>query len=387
MNGTRNLLIRTAMGPAFAALLAAGGCQAASPAAAKGGARLLKLGAVLSLTGPAGTMGGESLNGLQLAVAGINQRGKVKIDLKTYDDKTDPNEAAKLIQQVAEVDGVDAIVGPSTSPNCLRTGKMIQDLRVPAMTPTATNDKVTSSGEYMSRVCFIDPFQGEALARFLTADLKLKRAVLVIDKANDYSVGLANSFRTTFVRDGGVIAGEETYATGDADFSALISKVARYDVDAIVIPGWYSDVGPMLKQAGDKWNRFVLLGGDAWDSPQLFELSGGNIRNAYISTHYAADDPDPQVRKFVTEYEARFGTKPGGFAALGYDVGLAMENAALRAPEISREALKQAINSTHGLKGVSGTITLNAHRDAEKPATIVEVLPNGYRFKTRIGPS
>ncbi|MEA2599330.1 MAG: branched-chain amino acid transport system substrate-binding protein [Acidobacteriota bacterium] len=351
---------------------------------ASGTVREVRLGGVLSLTGPAATMGGESLNGLKLAIEDINARGKVHLDLRLYDDKTDPNEAAKLIQQVVQVDRVQTIVGPSTSPNCLRAGRLIQDLAVPAMTPTATNAGVTQSGEYMSRVCFIDPFQGEALARFARKDLGLRSAELIVDKANDYSVGLADSFRSTFKSLGGEIVGEMTYSTGDADFAALIAKAARSEAQVLVIPGWYSDVGLMLRQAGRKWDKFTLLGGDAWDSPQLFELSGGNIHNAYISTHYAVDEPNPRVQEFVSRYVSVYKVKPGGFAALGYDTGLALEDAILRAKNLTPAAIKDAINSIRGLQGVTGEITLNSNRDAVKPATIVEVLPHGYRFKTRI---
>jgi len=156
--------------------------------------KALNLGVVLALTGPAGTMGGESLKGLEMAVDDINAIGDIRIAIMKYDTKTEPTEAAKLIEQVAQVDRVDAIVGPSTSPSSLRAGKLIQQLGVPAMTPTATNAQVTKAGDYMSRVCFIDPFQGEALARFALDEKGLKQAVLLIDKANDYSVGLADAF-------------------------------------------------------------------------------------------------------------------------------------------------------------------------------------------------
>ncbi len=375
---------------ALLVLLVAAGCTKKGPKEGAGepdpAKRTLKLGAVLSQTGPAATIGDSALRGLRLALNEINKSEDLRVDLKVYDSRTDPNEAAKLVQQAAQVDRLHAIVGPSTSPNSLRVGPLLEDMGISAMTPTATHADVTSSGARMSRVCFVDPFQGEALAIFLRENLKKTTAVLLVDKANDYSVGLASSFRQTFTKLGGKLAAEEHYTTGTADFSALITKIARYEAEALVIPGWYSDVGPMLKQAGDKWDKFTLLGGDAWDSPQLFELSAGNIRNAYISTHYAVDDEDSLVKSFVASYEKLHGAKPDAFAALGYDAGLAMADAARRAAKLDRDAMTRAINSIKGLKGVTGVISLNERRDAVKPATIVEVLPSGYRFRTRISP-
>ncbi len=172
---------------------------------------------------------------------------------------------------------------------------------------------------------------------------------------------------------------------GEVDFSSIITKVARSGADVIYAPAYYGDVGPMLKQAGDKWKGLPLVAGDGIDSPDLYDLMGDYPGEIYMSSHFAPDDTDPMVSEFVTAYKARFGKTPGAMAALGHDAGLAIFDALGRAGGGGdRAKLKDALNSIKDLKGITGSITINAARNADKDVVILRVKPAGASFYKRM---
>jgi branched-chain amino acid transport system substrate-binding protein len=371
-----------------------GGGTGQAPAGAAAGGRSVdagsgpvKIGVVLELSGPTATFGEECMNGLNLALASINEGRERPIELVVLDNKSEAIETANSVKQLIEVNRVLAIIGAVASTNTMAGSKVAQESGVPMMSPASTNEKVTDIGENVSRICFIDPFQGLVLAKFARDELKATKAVVITDKASDYSLGLAQSFRKTFTEMGGQIAGEESFTAGDADFSALISTVRSYAPDVIFIPGYYNDVGPMLRQAKGSWDNIPKLGGDGWDSPSLLDLGGAAVFGNFISTHFAADDPSPKVQDFVRTYTERFGRTPGAMGALGFDSALVIADALDRVQgPLTRASLREAINSTKGVEGIAGTITLDEKRNAVKDAVIVEVTPQGFQFKSRVAP-
>ncbi|MCA9516234.1 MAG: ABC transporter substrate-binding protein [Myxococcales bacterium] len=343
-----------------------------------------KIGAVLPLSGATATYGEETLGGLKLAIDEINAMDGPKLDLTYKDTKGDSTETAKLVGQLIQVDGVKAIIGEIASTNTLKGAKVAQESGIPMITPGSTNVEVTKKGDYISRVCFIDPVQGAVLARLALNDLKKTRAAIVVDKASDYSVGLADAFKKTFTAGGGAIVGEETFTAGDSDFSALITKVVSQNPDVILVPAYYGDVGPMLRQAGTQWQGIPVLAGDGIDSPDLLTLMGGYNGDVYMSTHFSADDTAPKVKDFVAKYKAKFGKAPGAMSALGYDAAYALYDAMKRAGTDDPKKVKDAINAIKGLEGVTGTITLDENRNATKDVVILKVKPTGKEFYKRI---
>ena len=345
----------------------------------------IKIGAVFPLSGQTATYGEESLNGLTLALDELNKQDGPKLQLVFKDNKGDSTETAKLVSQLIKIDNVKAVLGSVASTNTLKGAKVAQEAGVPLMTPASTNADITKKGEFVSRICFIDPVQGSVLARLVLTDLKKTKAAIIIDKASDYSVGLSKAFRETFTAGGGTIVGEESFTAGDSDFSALITKVTSQTPDVLFIPAYYGDVGPMLKQAGDRWKNIPVVAGDGIDSPDLYKLMGSYTGDIYMSTHFAADDSDPDVMGFVKKYKARYGKTPGAMAALGYDSAFALKDAITRAGGADDPVkLKDAINSIKSLKGITGTITLNKDRNAEKDVVVLKVSPAGAKFFKRI---
>lgn len=360
---------------------------AASTGSAPSGTEIV-LGAVFPMTGPIATYGQESVNGMKMALKKVGDVNGKKIKLIVEDNKGEPVESANAVRKLIDIDKVHAVVGSVASSNTLAGAPIAQKAQVPLMTPASTNEKVTQTGNYISRTCFTDNFQGVVMAKFAAETLGKKKAVIIVDNSSDYSKGLAAVFKKKFTELGGTIVdGDYSYVQKDTDFRSLLRKVKREKPDVVWLPGYYTEVGLMLNQARQMGINLPFLGGDGWDSPKLQELAGEDgIKGNYISSHFSPDDADPAVQSFVQEYEATYGQKPGAMAALGYDGVLVMHDALKRAGELTRENIRNAINSTKGFVGITGSITIDNNRNAKKAAVVLETTAAGMKFKQKVNP-
>jgi len=279
-------------------------------------------------------------------------------------------------------------LGEVASSNSLAMAPKAQQARVPMISPSSTNPKVTEVGTYIFRVCFIDPFQGFVMAKFAHDNLKITRAAVLKDQKSDYSLGLTEFFTRKFTEMGGKIATTEAYAKGDSDFRAQLTAIKAQKPEAIYVPGYYSDVGIIARQARELGipKKIPLLGGDGWQSFKLFELGGSAIEGSYFSDHYSPDNPSPVVQKFLAEYKAAYGSVPDSLAGLGYDAARVAIAAMQRAPDLSGPAVRDAIAQTKDFPGVTGTITLDENRNAVKPAVVLEVGDGKMKYITTTSP-
>lgn len=346
------------------------------------------IGAVFPMTGPIATYGQESVNGMKMALKKIGLIKGLKIRLIVEDNKGEPVESSNAVRKLINVDKVHAIIGSVASSNTLAGAPIAQQSGVPLMTPASTNESVTKTGDYISRTCFTDAFQGVVMAKFAAETLGKKRVLIITDSSSDYSKGLASVFKKKFEELGGeVVRGTYTYVQKDTDFRSLLRKVKRQKPDVIWLPGYYTEVGLMLNQAKQMGMDLPFLGGDGWDSPTLQALAGAEgIKGNYISSHFSPDDEDPIVKNFVKEYKDTYGQRPGAMAALGYDGVLVMADALKRAKTLTHVAIRDALNSTKGLVGVTGTITIDSDRNAKKGAVVLETTAKGMKFKQKVSP-
>ena len=364
---------------------------ASSPSAAQTTDGEILVGAVFPMTGPIASYGQESVNGIKLSLEKINAEGVngKKIRLILEDNKGEPAESANAVRKLINVDKVHIVFGSVASSNTLAGAPIAQSTGVPLVTPASTNPAVTQKGDYIFRTCFTDDFQGVVLAKFARQSLNKKKALTIIDVASDYSRGLAKVFKKSFTAMGGVIVkGEFTYSQGDRDFRSLLRKVKRAAPEVVFVPGYYTEVGTLLRQAREEMGiKLPFLGGDGWDSPKLQELAGAKgIKGNYISSHFSASDSDPTVQGFVKEYRKKHSQEPGAMAALGHDGMLVLADALRRAKDLSHSAIKDALAQTQGLVGITGTITIDEDRNARKPAVILETTADGMIFKEKISP-
>ncbi|HYG69338.1 MAG TPA: ABC transporter substrate-binding protein [Anaeromyxobacteraceae bacterium] len=374
--------------PSEGATPTAGGGAGAGPA---GGTILL--GHVGSMTGNEATFGESTDRGVRLAVDEANARGGVKdrkLEVRTYDNQGRPEESANAAIRLITEDKVAVLIGEVASRRTLAMAPIADRYQVPLVSPSSTNPRVTKEGEktrpYVFRVCFIDPFQGTVMAKFARENLKLERVAVMRDVGNDYSVGLADYFIATFRELGGKIVDDQSYKAGDQDFKAQLTTIKGKNPEAIYVPGYYTEVALMARQARELGIKVPLMGGDGWDSSKLFEIGGKALEGSYYSNHVAPDDPAPRIQEFVRKYREKWGAAPDGLAAQGYDAAQVVIDAMSRAPDLSGGAIRKALEDTKGFEGVTGTITINADHDAVKPAVVVQVTNDAAKFVARIEP-
>jgi branched-chain amino acid transport system substrate-binding protein len=309
--------------------------------------------------------------------------------LVEYDTRGDAKEATLAVTRLVKSDKVVAVLGEVASKLSLAAAPVCQEAGVPMITPSSTNPRVTQVGDYIFRVCFIDPFQGLAGAKFAREYLKAKTAAVLIDQAQAYAVGLGEEFEKNFVAKGGTIVVKQTYQGGAQDFTAQLLAIRGARPDVIYIPGYYTDVGNIALQARKAGLTAPLLGGDGWDSAELANIAKDSIEGSFYTNHYAPDQPDARVQAFIKDYKARFdGQTPDGLAALGYDAARILFDALNRAKSTEGKAVRDAIAATKGFAGVTGMITINAQRDAEKSAVVVEMSgdPPQPKYVTTVEP-
>ncbi|MFN0280092.1 MAG: ABC transporter substrate-binding protein [Pyrinomonadaceae bacterium] len=357
-----------------------------------GGGDTIKVGVYGDLTGQTSSFGQSTKNGIELAVDEINAGGGVlgkKIQLVIEDDQGRPEQAKTVVQKLISQDKVQAVLGEVASTNSLAAAPVAQEAKIPMITPSSTNPKVTEVGDYISRVCFIDPFQGAVMAKFAANTLKAKTAAILGDVNSDYSKGLTQFFEEEFGKLGGRVLAKEAYTQTDPDFKGQLTKIRNLNPDVLYIPGYYGQVGIIAKQARELDMNMPLLGGDGWDSPELWKLGGASLKNSYLSNHYSAQNPTPEIQNFVKAFKAKFNVEPDSLAALAYDAAKVLADAIKRAGGASDGAkLKDAINSTKDFLGVTGKITIDATRNAVKPAVVLELDPaaSAFKFKETIYP-
>ncbi|MFM9032498.1 MAG: ABC transporter substrate-binding protein [Opitutaceae bacterium] len=374
--------------PRFARLLAALSLLAAALRAAE--PPPIKVGEFASLTGKEAAIGQSSHNGTLLAVEEINAAGGVlgrKIQLITEDNQSKAGESATIAKKLISRDKVVALIGEVASMRSLEAAPIAQQSRIPMISPSSTNPKVTEIGNYVFRVCFIDPFQGVVMAKFARNTLKLKRVAVLTSVSSAYSVGLAKYFKERFAQDGGVIALEQRFTEGDKDFKAQLTAIKAANVDGVFLPGYYTEAALVCKQARDLGLSLPLFGGDGWEAPQLISIGGAAVEGTYYSTHYSPENKSPAVSGFVERFRKRWNNEvPDAMAALGYDAAMVLADAIKRAGTTDSTKLRDALAATKNLAGVTGDTTLDAQRNASKAAVVIAVRDGQFKFLETVAP-
>lgn len=373
------------LSPLTLTLVAALGLQLRLPAA-----DTIKVGEYASLTGKEAGFGQTSHHGVLLAIEEINAAGGVlgkQLELAYEDNQTKPGESATAVKKLISRDKVIALIGEVSSTRSLEAAPIAQQAKIPMIAPAATNEKVTQVGNYIFRVCFIDPFQGRVMAKFAHEELKAKKVAVLSSVSNAYSLGLARVFKETFVKTGGEIVSEKNFSEGDKDFRAQLTAVKAAGVDAVFVPSYYTEAALIVRQARDLGITVPFFGGDGWEDEQLLKIAGDALNGCYYSTHFSAENTDPNVRKFVGRYKARWnGEVPGAFSALGYDSIYVLADALKRAGTTEGPKLRDALAASKDVAGASGVTTLDKDRNASKPATIIAIKDGKLAFFKTVGP-
>lgn len=351
--------------------------------------KVILIGEFGSLTGGTATFGQSTHKGIMLATEEINAQGGLlgkQIKIITEDDQSKPEEAKTAVIKLLKQNGVIALLGEVASSRSLAAAPEAQRAKVPMISPASTNPKVTEVGDYIFRACFVDTFQGSSMAKFAFNNLKLRNIAILKDIKNDYSVGLADFFEKTFKQLGGNIVAIESYSEGDIEFRAQLTSLKAKNPDGIYLPGYYTEVGLIARQARELGLNIPLLGGDGWDSPKTIEIGGSAVDGSYFTNHYAEDDSNPVIQNFIQKFKKKYGIVPDAMAVLGYDAANILFNAIKEANSEEPSKIRDAIAQTKNFLGVSGAITMDKNRNAEKSIVVLTIENGKIKFKERINP-
>ena len=356
----------------------------------------IKIGLLNEMTGGNATIGTAAANGAKLAIKEINANGGLlgkQIKAVVADNKSEPSESANAMTKLLTQDKVVAVTGTFSSSNAIAAASVAEANKTPYLVAGATNPKVTvdektkNVKKYIYRVCFIDPFQGTVAANFAAKDLKVKKAAMLVDNSSDYSKGLAEFFEAAFTKEGGTIVANEAYLQKDTDFKATLTKIKSKDMDILYVPGYYEEVGKIVKQAREMGITGPIVGADGWDSPKLGEIASASaLNNTYFTNHYSVEDTSPKAKAFVEAYTKEYGQKPEALAVLGYDAVYVLADAIKRANSTDAAKIIEALATTKEFPAISGVTTINKTHDADKNAVVIEMKDGKQVFKTSIKP-
>ncbi|MDQ2798698.1 MAG: ABC transporter substrate-binding protein [Armatimonadota bacterium] len=385
-------------GLVFALPLILSGCANKPNATGGGGtaSNAIIIGEYGSMTGAQATFGSATDNGIQLAVSQINSSGgidghKVQIGStgKPEDDQGQPDGALTAVKKMITQDKAVAVLGEVASKNSIAAAPFCNSNKVPMISPSSTNPKVTQTGPYIFRVCFTDKWQGLVAARFAREVLKAKTVAVLYDTTSDYSKGLQGFFQEDFKKLGGTVVNVSTYTSGDPDFRSALTTIKSTNPDLLFVPGYYTDIGPIARQAREVGIQVPLLGGDGWESPDLLKGAGGALEGCYFVDHSALNEKDPVVKKFVEAFKTAYHVQDvDALSAQGYDAANVLF-AAFKAAgkpadgdynsDAYRAKLRDAIAATKDFQGATGNITLDANRDAKKAAVVLQIKGSSYK--------
>ena len=342
----------------------------------------IKIGAFLSLTGSTSAYGISALNAFKLATEEVNVAGGImgrRVELVVEDDHSNTAEVAGIVTKLIKQDSVHALLAEPISTRAMVAAPIAQEHKVVLISPAAIKPELTMQGDYIFRACFTSPVEGEAIARFATKRLKARRVAIILDRKNDYAVVLAGFFSESFRRFGGEIISQQHYEATDKDIAAQIKAISASKPDVIFAPGFYSTAGLVASEIKRQGVKAHLIGSDGWDSPSLLEGAGNAFEGVYFANHFWVGSDEPLVRKFVADYQAKFGLAPDAGAATAYDAARLLFDAIKRAKSTDSAAIRAALSQTANFPGVTGRITIDANRNARVPVYMLRI-GKGGRF-------
>lgn len=335
----------------------------------------IKIGGIAPLSGGVAVYGTECKNGIDLAVEEINAAGGIngqKIEFICEDDEGDSAKSVNAYKKLVTKDRVKVIIGSLTSGCTMAITNLAQAQKVVQIAPAATAVAITDAGNYVFRACYTDPFQGKIGGKFAYENLGTKKAAILYDIGNDYSVGLTDNFTAEYTSMGGSIVSKESYSTGDKDFNAQLTKIKAANPEVIYLPDYYGTVALIAKQLRAQGINVPIVGADGWDG--LTDNAGDEVLNGYYSNHYSENSSSAAVQTFVKSFKAKYNKAPNSFAALGYDCVYMLRDAIKASGSTDDSAkIRDALEATNG-DYVTGHIVFDANRNPVKSAVMIKLV-------------
>ncbi|MEJ5329683.1 MAG: ABC transporter substrate-binding protein [Desulfobaccales bacterium] len=368
-------------------------CLAALSGCGRPEANEVRLGVNAELTGSKPAVGASCKNAAELLAAQVNQMGGVKLGDKAYtlklfieDNEDKAESAAAAAQKLITQNGVVAVIGPNASGNAIPAARICEDAQTPMVSPWSTNPKTTEGKKYVFRACFIDDFQGQVMAKFARENLKADTAAVLYDVASEYNKGIAEFFKKFFEESGGKVVAFESYTKGDMDFSSQLTKIKGATPQVLFLPNYYNEVPLQVQQARRLGLTCPIIGSDSWGSEELLKLGGPDLEGSFFSTHYAPDIATEKARKFIRDYQERYGKTPDDVAALTYDAGSLILAALAQAGTPDRQKLRDALASIREFEGVTGKMSFKGTGDPIKSAVILQIKSGKFTYHASVAP-
>jgi branched-chain amino acid transport system substrate-binding protein len=347
----------------------------------------IRIGGFLPMTGAVAAYGQDANNGIAIA---MEMRPTVlgkKVEFVVADTKSDKIEAANAMSRLIEKEKVIAVIGEMISGDTMAGGPIAEKAKIPVVSPTATNPLVTQNKKYVFRVCFIDPVQGDIAAKYAFNTLKAKKAALIVDKSQDYCVGLAKFFKDAFTKLGGKIVAETFCVTEDKDFSAQLSTIKPASPDVIYAPNYYSPVALFTKQARELGVKAPVLAGDGAQADELIQIGGKEVEGVAFTGHFHKKAATTKLAKdWIPRFEKKFKAEPNAFHALGADAYFVLIDAITRAKSTKGEAIRAALAKTKNFEAISGKLSIGEDGNAVKPMVINFVKDGKFEYLTTVNP-
>ncbi len=345
----------------------------------------VKIASIHGFSGIASVSNRASYTGVRHGVEEINRRGGIlgrPIELIELDNRSTPI-GSKIAAKLAVEANVVAILGPSWSTHSIAAAKVAQNAGVPMIATDSTHENVTRVGDYIFRVCYTDPFQGRAMARFAVSELKAKTASVIVDTTSDYSIGLADVFSVSFKQLGGRIDKYVMYKYQQDNYRKEMDVLRQVESDILFIPG-HDESAAIILEAAQAGIKGIPLGCDGWSTSDFFAKGGNKVSLAYFSTHWSEDVQTTKSQQFVKLYKNNqyaLSSEP-----LGYDAVLLLADAAARATSLEPEKLKVALQETNAFQGVTGAVSFNEVGDPLKPMVVIKIDEGEAQFFNSISP-
>jgi branched-chain amino acid transport system substrate-binding protein len=348
----------------------------------------VRLGLFLPLSGSQSSFGEDAIRGAQLAADQINERGGIAgrpVSLEVRDTHSNETTTAEVVRELAANKSVNVIVGEIVSARSIVAAKIAQESGIPMISPASTHQDVTAAGDMIFRICYAEPFQGAAMARFASS-LKVSKAAILLESGNPYSLGLADSFRENFTKSGGTIVAEQSFRAGDLSFRPQLETIKAAQPEVIFLPSYYQEAALVIREARQLGLEIPFLGGDGWDSLEFLRAAGAAADNCYSANHFSGENLLPQNEAFVAAYKAKFQSLPPPLAALAFDAVSLAADAITRAGADDRSKIRDAIAATSVFPGATGTLTFDTNRNPAKPAVILRVENGAFTYLETIVP-
>ncbi len=332
----------------------------------------IKIGAIFAKSGEASEDNLELFEAIRFAVEQFNTSGGLHgrmIQLLEYDNHSTPIQS-KLAAKQAVQDGVVAVIGASWSSHSLAIAPYLQKKKIPMISPDSTHPNITRAGDYIFRACFIDSFQGKALANFSRNQLRAETAVIVQNINSDYSLGLSQVFAAEFESRGGHIATVLNYKSNVSDFTDILNHVRQLNPDILFVPG-HSESGFVVRQAQKMGIHAIMLGGDGWPYKQFYANGGQDLKEGYYSAHWYKTLDTPESREFIQSYNGVYDVSE--FTATAYDAATLLFDAIRRADSSDSKAIRDALSTTKDFVGVTGKISFDENGDPQKQVVMMKI--------------